>query len=88
MKTKASLIPNLDHKTRKNKMTKSNKDPTRFYLQRKNKTRLWQKNTPKIVLNKLKVMGNFTSIYIHWELKYKKIQKNYNLHVDYEWTKT
>jgi hypothetical protein len=37
MKTKASLVPNPDHKTRKIKMTSANKNLTRFYLQKKKK---------------------------------------------------
>jgi hypothetical protein len=43
MKTRANILPNLDHRTRKirkKNMTSANKDPKIFYLQRRNKTRL------------------------------------------------
>jgi hypothetical protein len=59
MKTKASLVPNPDHKTRKITMTSANKNITRFYLQKRNKTRLWQENTPKTGVKQIKGNGEF-----------------------------
>jgi len=35
-------------------MTSANKNLTRFYLQKRNKTRLWQENTPKIGVKQIK----------------------------------
>jgi hypothetical protein len=52
-----------------------NKNPTRFYYKKKTKTKQgYAKITYlKLMLNKLKVMGNFTFIY--WALNLRKIFK-------------
>jgi len=70
-KNKAILVQNPNRETKQIR-TKTwhvwNKNPEIFYCKEKIKkrTRLWQKSYPKLVLNKLKVMGNFTSIYTPW----------------------
>ncbi len=50
-----------------------NKNPTRFYY--KNEIKINQgydkKTYPKLMLNKLKLMWDSTSIYIHWAPKSK-----------------
>jgi hypothetical protein len=40
-----------------------------------------KKTHPKLVLKKLKVMGNFIFIYTHWALNSKKNSNFFNLHV-------
>jgi len=76
--TKASLIPNQDRETRKTKTRTwqvQNNNSTRFYY--KNETKIEQnydkKTYPKLVLNKLKVLKNSTSIYTHWAPSSKPI---------------
>ncbi len=44
-------------------MKQEKQESNKVSLQRKNQTRLWQENIPKLVLNILKVMGNSTFIY-------------------------
>jgi hypothetical protein len=69
--TRVGLIPNQDREIRKIR-TKTwqvqNNNSTGFYY--KNKTKIKQsydkKTYPKLVLNKIKVLINFTSIYTHW----------------------
>jgi len=40
-----------------------------------------KKRYPKLVLNKLKVMGNFTSIYTPWAPNSKKFLKNFLIYM-------
>ncbi len=68
-KGKPSSKFKLWNKKNKNKNTTCVKqDSNKILLQEgnKNKTRLWQKKIPKLVLNILKVMGNSTFIYTYW----------------------
>jgi hypothetical protein len=78
-RTKASLIPNPNYETRKTKkMTQvPKKNPTRFYCKEKMKTKQGydKKKYPKLVLNRLKVMGNPTSIYTHLAPSSRKFLK-------------
>jgi hypothetical protein len=46
-------------------------------LQRRNKARLRQENVPKLMLNKLNVKGNSTSIYTYWAPSSKKFKKKF-----------
>ncbi len=56
----ASLVPNEDCKVQNN-------NPTRFYCKEETKMKQGQdkKTYQKLVLNKLKTMGNSTSIYTY-----------------------
>jgi hypothetical protein len=66
MKTRARPISNSDCETRKTKITRirtqhmKNKNPRKFYCnEKKKKKQGYDKEMyPKLVLNKLKVMGN------------------------------
>jgi hypothetical protein len=66
MRTKLSLIPNLDHEIGKTK-TKTwhmqNKNPTRFYCKKGIEKGYDKEMYPKLVLNRQKVTWNSTSIY-------------------------
>jgi len=68
MITRACLVMKPDHE-RKRKRTKTrhmqNKNPTRFCCKGKIKQGYNKKKTPKLMLNKLKVMNNSTFICTH-----------------------
>jgi phenylalanyl-tRNA synthetase alpha subunit len=78
MKTKANIVPNLNHKTRKIRK-KTQQAQTRiqqdFICKKETKQGYNKKMHLKLVLNKLKVMGNSNSIYTHWEPISKKFFK-------------
>jgi len=69
-KTSACIFSNPNCET-KNSRTRTqhmkNKNPTRYYCMEKTKTKQGydKEMYPKLVLNKLKVMGNSDSIYIY-----------------------
>jgi len=44
------------------------KNPTRFYCKEETKQGYEKKLYPKLALNRLKVMRDFTYIYTHWAL--------------------
>jgi len=73
---RVGLIPNPNHETRKNKnknTTCANKNPTRFYYKEETKQGYDKKSYPKLTLNRLKVMRNFTFICTHWTPSSRKI---------------
>ncbi len=72
MKTRISLVPNLDDEIRR----KKNKNPIRFYWEEEMKTKQCYNNKmyPQLMLNILKEMRNFTCIYTHWALNLRKFQ--------------
>jgi hypothetical protein len=75
-----------NNKNKNKNMTLAKQMSNIIFLQEKKKThtRLWQENVPKLVLNKLKVIGNFIYIYTHWAPSSKnKSQETSNLHVAY-----
>ncbi len=101
MKTKANIVPNLNHKTRKIRK-KTQQAQTRiqqdFICKKETKQGYNKKMHLKLVLNKLKVMGNSNSIYTHWEPISKKFFKFFLIYmwpmfthvhscVNYEWNK-
>jgi hypothetical protein len=83
-------------------MTCVKKNPTRFYYKEIIEQGYDKKMYPKLMLKKLKVMANSTSIYTPWAPNFKKYFKKFpmytcgpyspmcaNVHpcVNYEWTK-
>jgi acid phosphatase class B len=69
----------LWNKKNKNKNTTHAKQKSNIiFLQGRNKTKQGydKKMYPKLVLNKLKVIGNLIFIYTHWALSSKKFSKN------------
>ncbi len=79
-KNKCMLILNPNYETKKNKdknTINAKQKFNRISLQErnKNKTRLWEETYPKLVLNKLKVMGNSTFIYTYWAHSLRKFLK-------------
>jgi ATP adenylyltransferase/5',5'''-P-1,P-4-tetraphosphate phosphorylase II len=50
------------------------KNPTRFYCKEETKQGYDKKIYPKLVLNKLKVMGKSTFIYTYWALNSRNFQ--------------
>jgi hypothetical protein len=67
-KTRAYLISNPDHEIRKIKIRTQhmqNKSPARFYCKKGIKQGYDKKTYPKLMLNILKVMRNFNSIYTY-----------------------
>jgi hypothetical protein len=68
MRTRACLVPNLNHEIRKTIIRTWdvwNKNLTRFYY-KEGKKKYDKKTYPKLMLNRLKVMENSISIYTHW----------------------
>jgi hypothetical protein len=81
---RASLIPNPNHETRKNKnknTTCANKNPTRFYYEEEIEQGYDQKLYPKLTLNRQKVMRNSTFIYTHWAPSSKKLKKKLSIYM-------
>jgi hypothetical protein len=61
-----SYISKSWNKKNKNKSTTlAKQESNKILLQRRNRIRLWQENIPKIGVEKLKVRGNSTFIYIY-----------------------
>jgi hypothetical protein len=60
-----------------------NKNSTRFYVKKEIKTKQVydKKMYPKLVLNKLKVIKNSTSIYTHWALDLRKLFKKLSIYI-------
>jgi hypothetical protein len=96
-RTRACLLPNPYHEIRKNKnknTTCANKNPTRFYCKEETKQGYDNKTYQKLVLNKLKVMGNSTFIYTYSAPSSNKFLKKLptytwpmcELWINYEWT--
>jgi hypothetical protein len=68
----------------KNKnMTRAKQESTRFYCKEETKKEQGydKKTYPKLMLNKLKVIGNFTFIYTYWALNSKKFFKKLSTHM-------
>jgi hypothetical protein len=70
MRTRGSLVPNVDHEIRKTRIWiwhVRNKNPTRFYYKEKIKIKQSydMKTYPKLMLNILKVMRSSIFIYTH-----------------------
>jgi len=70
MKIRVGLIPNLDHETKKTKIRTwqmQDNNSTRFFCN--NEIKIEQgcdkRMFPKLMLNRLKIMGNSTSMYTH-----------------------
>jgi hypothetical protein len=85
MRTRASLTPNPGCETRKTKtgtQKVGNKNPTRIYCNEETKQSYDKKTYPKLMLNKLKVMGNFTFIYTYWALTQRSFSKNFKFTCD------
>jgi hypothetical protein len=76
-KKKVNLIPNPNHETRKTRTitqqvkTKIQQD----FIPKHKQIRFDKKTYPKLMLNKLKVMGNSTSIYTPWAPNIRKFIK-------------
>jgi hypothetical protein len=81
---KVGLIPNLDHETRKT-ITRprhvQNKNPTRFNCKKDTKQGYDKKTYPKLMLNKLKVMGNYTFICTLWAFNSRKFLKKLSIYM-------
>jgi hypothetical protein len=48
-----------------------------FYCEKETKQGYDKKTYPKLVLDRLKVIGNSTFMYTHWALSSKKFSKNF-----------
>jgi hypothetical protein len=82
MRTRASQIPNPRCETRKTRIRTQhtrNKNATTFYYKEETKQNNDKKMYLKLMLNKLKVMGNFTFIYTYSALTQKTFSKNFKL---------
>jgi hypothetical protein len=62
-------------------MTHAKQKSNKILLQNNNNNKIMIRKHIQIMYNKLKVMGNYISIYTHWAPSLKKIQKNLNLYV-------
>ncbi len=85
-KTKTSLITNSNHeikKTRTRTRHMQNKNPTRFYYKEEIEQGHDKTTYPRLVLNKLKVMGNSTFIYNPWAPSSREFLKKLPM---YMWT--
>jgi hypothetical protein len=60
-------------------MISVNKNQTRFYYKEEMKIKQGyvKKMYSKLVLNKFKVMGNFTSIYVFWAANSRKFSRSF-----------
>jgi hypothetical protein len=55
----------MEFKNKNKNMTSANKNPIKFYCKEETKEGYDKKMYPKLVLNKLNIMKNSTSIYTH-----------------------
>ncbi len=62
-------------------MTIGNKNLTRFYCKEEIRQHYDKKMYPKLMLNKLKVMENFISIYTPWAPNSKKFIKKFPMYM-------
>jgi len=62
-------------------MTNTKKNPSRFYCKKETKQGYDKKTYPKLVLNRLKVMRNSSSIYIPWALNSRKFLKEFPIYI-------
>jgi len=84
MKTKANVIPNPDHKTRRITRQLQIKIQQNFICKKETKQGYDKKMHPKLMLNKLNVMGDSSYIYTHWAPNSKKKFKKFQI---YMWPK-
>ncbi len=83
-KTKVGLVSNLGCEIRKTSTRTQyvqNKNSTKFCCKNNNNNNIITRKHIKLVLNVLKIMGNFNSIYTHWASNSKKIFKKPPTHM-------